>query len=69
MFCIKADIPKELASIDDECKAIYHSKDSVCFFVFDSREMRNRFVDETQGLNNDARMKIYEKYCLEKENK
>ena len=68
MFCIKADIPKELASIDDECKAIYHSKDSVCFFVFDSSETRNRFVDKTQCVNKDVRIKIYEKYCLEKEN-
>ena len=31
MICIKADIPKELSEIDDELKAIYHSKDTVCF--------------------------------------
>ena len=30
MICIKADIPKELNEIDDELKAIYHSKDTVC---------------------------------------
>jgi len=34
MICIKADIPKELNDIDDELKAIYHSKDIVCFFLF-----------------------------------
>ena len=26
MICIKTDIPKELNDIDDELKAIYHSK-------------------------------------------
>ena len=34
MICIKADIPKELNDIDDELKAIYHSKDTVCFHIF-----------------------------------
>lgn len=68
MFCINVDIPEELVAIDDECKAIYHSKDSVCFFLFDSRESRNRFVEETQGMNKDARMEVYEKYKREKEN-
>ena len=37
MICIKADIPEELNSIDDELKAIYHSKDTVCFYLFKSR--------------------------------
>jgi hypothetical protein len=37
MICIKATIPEELNAIDDECKAIYHSKDSVCFFLFNNR--------------------------------
>ncbi len=30
MICIKAEIPEDLCQIDDELKAIYHSKDSVC---------------------------------------
>ena len=30
MICIKADIPEELNEIDDELKAVYHSKDTVC---------------------------------------
>ncbi len=68
MFCIKADIPEELVAIDDECKAIYHSKDSVCFFVFESRDIRNQFVEETQGMNKDDRMIVYEKFCKLKEN-
>ena len=29
MICIKAEIPKELNDIDDELKAIYHSKDTI----------------------------------------
>ena len=33
MICIKTDIPKKLNNIDDELKAIYHSKDTV-FFCF-----------------------------------
>jgi hypothetical protein len=26
MFCIKTEIPQEICEIDDELKAIYHSK-------------------------------------------
>ena len=44
MICIKADIPKELNEIDDELKAIYHSKDTVCFYIFKTRDLRNEFV-------------------------
>ena len=50
MYCIQVDIPYALCEIDDELKAIYHSKDSVCIWVFDSREDRNNFVDETAGM-------------------
>ena len=31
MICIKTKIPKELSLIDDELKAIYHSKDTIYF--------------------------------------
>jgi len=62
MVCIKVDIPEILNEIDDECKAIYHSKDSVCFFLFKTRELRNAFVEETKGMMKDERMLIYEKY-------
>ena len=50
MICIKADIPKELNEIDDELKAIYHSKDTVCFYTFKTRDLRNEFVDKTKGM-------------------
>jgi hypothetical protein len=62
MVCIKVDIPEILNEIDDECKAIYHSKDSVCFFLFKTRELRNAFVEETKGMMKDERMTVYEKY-------
>ena len=49
MICIKTEIPKEICDIDDELKAIYHSHDTVCIWVFSSREDRNNFLDETAG--------------------
>ena len=48
MICIKADIPKELNDIDDELKAIYHSEDTVCFYIFKTRDLRNEFVEKTK---------------------
>ena len=62
MICIKADIPKELNDIDDELKAIYHSKDTVCFFVFKNREQRNKFVERTKGMRKVERETIYQEY-------
>ena len=62
MICIKADIPKELNDIDDELKAIYHSKDTVCFFVFKNREQRNEFVERTKGMTKVERETIYQEY-------
>ena len=62
MICIKTDIPKELSEIDDELKAIYHSKDTVCFFMLKTRELRNKFIEETKGINKNEREKVYEKY-------
>ena len=59
MICIKAEIPKELNNIDDELKAIYHSKDTVSFYIFKTRELRNEFIEETKGMNKDSREKIY----------
>jgi hypothetical protein len=55
MFCIKADIPKEICKIDDELKAIYHSSDTVCIWVFKTRDERNKFMDETAGMKKDDR--------------
>ena len=62
MICIKAEIPIELSNIDDEIKAIYHSKDTVCFYIFKSRDLRNEFVEKTKGMNKDEREIIYSLY-------
>ena len=62
MFCIKAEIPQEICDIDDELKAIYHSKDSVCIWVFEKRKDRDRFVDETTGMMKDERQKNFENF-------
>ena len=48
MICIKTEIPNELNDIDDELKAIYHSKDTVCFYIFKTRELRNEFLEKTK---------------------
>jgi hypothetical protein len=61
MICIKTDIPQEICDIDDELKAIYHSKDTVCIWVFKTREDRNRFMNETIGMLKDERQIHYEK--------
>ncbi len=50
MLCIKTEVPSKICEIDDELKAIYHSKDSICFFVFKTRDDRNRFMNETIGM-------------------
>ena len=50
MLCIKTEVPSKICEIDDELKAIYHSKDSICFFIFKTRDDRNRFMDETIGM-------------------
>tara|TARA_Y100001970_G_scaffold263807_1_gene349659 strand:- start:89 stop:280 length:192 start_codon:yes stop_codon:yes gene_type:complete len=62
MICLKVDIPKELNDIDDELKAIYHSRDTVCFFIFKTRNKRNEFVERTNGMNKIDREKIYQEY-------
>ena len=62
MICIKANIPEELTKIDDELKAIYHSRDTVCFFIFKTRELRNEFIERTKGMKKLEREKIYEEY-------
>ena len=62
MICIKAEIPEELNKIDDELKAIYHSRETVCFYLFKTRELRNEFVERTKGMNKEDREKVYEMY-------
>ncbi len=62
MICIKTEIPKELNDIDDELKGIYHSKDTVCFYIFKTRELRNEFIEKTKGMNKVDRENIYKEY-------
>jgi len=62
VICIKAKIPQEICEIDDELKAIYHSQDTVCIWVFKTREDRNNFMDETAGMEKDERENYFMKY-------
>ncbi len=50
MYCLKIDIPEEICKIEIELKAIYHSSDTVCIWVFKTRDDRNNFMDETKGM-------------------
>ena len=59
MICIKTEIPKEICEIDDELKAIYHSKDTICIWVFKSRDDRNNFMNDTVGMNKKDREKYF----------
>jgi len=62
MYCIQTEIPQEICEIDDELKAIYHSKNSVCIWVFKKREDRNKFMDETAGMLKSDRESHYESF-------
>jgi len=62
MYCIKVEIPQSLCEIDDELKAIYHSNNSVCIWVFENREDRNNFVNETVDMNKQDRENYFEKF-------
>jgi len=62
MYCIQVDIPQNICDIDDELKAIYHSKDTVCIWVFKTRGDRNRFVEKTAGMMKLDRENYYERY-------
>ncbi len=62
MICIKAEIPEELSLMDDELKAIYHSTDTVCFFIFKTREKRNEFMEKTKGMQKAEREEVYKEY-------
>jgi hypothetical protein len=59
MYCIYVDIPQNICDIDDELKAIYHSKNTVCIWVFKTRDDINRFVEETVGMIKLDREKYY----------
>ena len=62
MICIKTEIPEEICNIDDELKAIYHSKDTVCIWIFKTRDDRNKFVDETAGMLKSERVNHYKEH-------
>lgn len=62
MICIPVEIPKELCIIDDELKAIYHSTDSICIWVFKTRNDRNDFMDASAGMDKAAREDYYKRY-------
>ena len=64
MISIKANIPKELSAIDDELKTIYHSKDTVCFFIFKNRDQRNEFVEKTKDMTKIERESTYKNLNL-----
>ena len=59
MICIKTKVPKEICEINDELKAIYHSHDSICIWVFKTRNDRNKFMDETIGMIKKDRENYY----------
>ena len=42
-----------------ELKAIYHSYDTVCIWVFKSRDDRNNFMNDTVGMKKEEREKHY----------
>ena len=64
MICIKADVPQAICDIDDELKAIYHSKDTVCIWTFKTRRDRNQFMDDTAGRSKSDREKHFEMFYL-----
>ena len=64
MICIKAEIPIELNDIEDVLQVIYHSKDTVCFYIFKTRELRNKFIEKTKGMNKESREQIYKENQL-----
>ena len=61
MFCLPVDVPEELCKIDDELKAIYHSKNTVCIWIFESRDDRNNFINATAGMDKATRAEYYKK--------
>ena len=64
MYCIKVEIPVSLSKIDDDLKAIYHSKDTLCIWVFQTREDRNEFVDDTAGMIKAERENHYKEFYM-----
>ena len=59
MICINAEIPADICDIDDELEAIYHSQDTVCIWVFKTKQDRNNFMDKTAGMKKNERENYY----------
>ena len=57
-----ATFNKYLSLTDDGLKAIYHSTDTVCFYIFQTREKRNEFMERTQGMKKAEREELYKDY-------
>ena len=62
MICIKTTKPSDICEIDDELKAIYHSHDSVCIWIFRTRADRNKFMDETAGMVKENREEHFKSF-------
>ena len=62
MICIKTEIPEEICNISDELKAIYHSKDTICIWVFKTRKDRNKFMDDTVGMKKNDRQNYFDNF-------
>ncbi|MEC9209458.1 MAG: hypothetical protein VX762_03425 [Bacteroidota bacterium] len=62
MICINTEIPEEICQINDELKAIYHSSNSICIWLFKDRKSRNKFMDETIGMLKEQRNEYYLKF-------
>ena len=67
MICIKTEIPEEICKIDDELKAIYHSKDTVCIWIFKTRDDRNKFMNDTVGVKKDDRQNYFDNFYKPKQ--
>ena len=50
MYCSRLGISEAICKIDDELRAMYHSSDAVCIWVFKTRDDRNNFMDKTKGM-------------------
>ena len=61
MICLPVDVPEELCKIDDELKAIYHSKNTVCIWIFETRDDRNDFINATAGMDKATREEYHKK--------
>jgi len=49
MYCIKVDMPELICDIDDELKAIYHSKDTVCICFFKPKLVKTGLLMKLPG--------------------